>query len=96
MISQNDFKTLLGSSDGGRLITSADGEVTGNFYAIVVNQSCVFTALEVDDSDVMTARNLSGNTLNIGMYIGSGFHYNENQRGRFTKIHLASGSVIAY
>ena len=91
----NEIRTMLGSTNGGRYIDASDGEVTGEFFAIVVNNDCVFSALEVEDTSVLASRNLAGHTITAGIYLGSGFHY-ENGRSKFNKIQLASGSVIAY
>ena len=91
----NEVRTILGSSDGGRLITGTTA-VTGRFTAIVVNEDAVFDELEVNGVAVMTARGLTGQTVTAGMYLGSGFHYQGAQRGEFTTIKLVSGSVMVY
>lgn len=93
----NEVKTILGASDGGRLITGTTA-VTGAFVAIVINEDTVFDELEIDGVDVMAARGLDGaDTVTAGMYLGSGFHFSAgNSRSVFTKIKLTSGSIIAY
>ncbi len=92
----NEIQTLLGYSQGGKLITGT-AAVTGNFVAIVVNEDAVFDELEVDGVDVMERYGLDGaDTVTAGMYLGSGFHYKGGNRSKFTKIKLTSGSVMAY
>jgi len=90
----NEIKTILGDSEGGRLITGTT-EVNGNWVAIVVNADVVFSELEVNGVNVLASRGFTGNVITAGMYIGSGYHYAPN-RSKFTKIKLASGSVMAY
>jgi hypothetical protein len=89
------LQIITGNSGGGRLITGTTA-VTGEWDAIVVNESCVIDAIEINDVDVTTARGYNSNTLVAGMFIGAGFNYTGQNKWRITSIKLTSGSVMAY
>jgi hypothetical protein len=71
--------------DGYIIITSAEGEVTGNFFFISVKTDAVFTTL-TDPSRDTNGAVATGKTYSAGDY----FH------GNFTVIEVTSGEVWAY
>ena len=90
------LQIITGNSAGGTLITGTTA-VTGTWDAIVVNESCIFTELKVNDVDVTSTRGFDSNTLVAGMFVGAGFNYDSSgAKSRITSIKLASGSVMAY
>ncbi len=86
---------IIGSSNGGRLITGTDA-VTGEWTALVVNEDCVIAALLVDGVDVTTARGFAGKTITAGMFIGAGLNQSNSGYPKITSVDLTSGSVMAY
>lgn len=78
------------SGIGGFYVLTGTGDYTEPVESIVVNQSCIIDALEINEVDVLAAKGLSGVTLLPGMYLSTG------DKEKITKISLASGSVILY
>jgi len=78
---------------GSRVITSASGVVTGQFRGFVVNSNVVIaTCLDKDSVSLMgsSAINLTGNTINQGMYISV------SETNWISSISVTSGSIIVY
>ena len=67
--------------NGGKVLVSGDGAVTGAFYCIQVLEEAVLhadTAVSITD--------LAGKTIPLGVSVF----------GRFTTIRVTSGTVVAY
>ena len=86
---------IIGSSNGGRLITGTSA-VTGNWDAVVVNTDCVIEAILVDSVDVTTSRGYASQTITAGMFIWAGLNTGSTGKNKITSIKLTSGSVMAY
>lgn len=81
-----DSSKLIGEN-GGQFYDST-ATLTGNWYAIEMNEDTVISVLtETGSVNVMSEWNISGKTLSQGVIITP---YREN----FTSIALTSGSVI--
>jgi len=69
----------------------ATGTVTSVGYAaIVVQEDTIFTSFSVDGTNVLSARGLSGVTLQQGAYLPAG------GSSKITGFVISSGSVIGY
>lgn len=96
MNEMNYLNIMIGSTTGGVLVTGTS-KTAINAEAIVCNEDTVIAELEVNGVDVVADRGFAGETIAIGMFIGTGFSYLPNKAKRkFTSITLTSGSVMVY
>lgn len=87
----DNLNIIVGSNRGGEGLAFGAAKV-GEWRALVVNESCVFTSFHVNGVDVMAARGLGTIEWATGMYIGAG----TNPGNKITSVHLTSGSVMLY
>jgi hypothetical protein len=81
--------SIMAGGDGFKY--HGTGTVTSVGYAaLVVQEDTVFTSFSVDGTNVLSARGLSGITLQQGAYLPSG------GASKITGFIISSGSVIGY
>ena len=78
------------SGNAGFVLLTGTGANNGYWESLVINEDAVFSALEIGGVSVLSSKGLSGKTVKAGMYLPT------DPTQKFTKVTLASGSVIAY